>query len=152
MCHRCDESITIVTISERIQILRGGKSRAGFAKECGISRPALVNYEEGRIPGTEEAIKIAAATSVTIDWLLTSEGPMRRGEEEVPNAAGGGATYGVPGGLSAFEAKLIALFRRLLPHKQKRFPGLVAFLADEEASDFMQEIKELEEELKKVTG
>ena len=66
-----------------------GEKPSVFAARTGVSRDTLDRYELGKqSPKAEYLAKVAGACGVLEAWLLTGEGPMRRGEE---------AGEGVPG-------------------------------------------------------
>lgn len=70
---------------------------ADFARFCGIPDPSLRNYLSAKsIPGGENLAAIAQATGVSIDWLLTGEGPRYRPGQAAPGHAGTGDTVLVP--------------------------------------------------------
>ncbi|HUT54604.1 MAG TPA: helix-turn-helix transcriptional regulator [bacterium] len=65
------------TLSERIKALRlPGETQAQFADRLGTTQASISRYLNGRHPDRATLIKIAKATSVTLDWLLTGQGPM----------------------------------------------------------------------------
>jgi transcriptional regulator with XRE-family HTH domain len=65
------------TLSERIKALRlPGETQAQFADRLGTTQASISRYLNGRHPDRATLIKIAKATSVRLDWLLTGEGPM----------------------------------------------------------------------------
>jgi transcriptional regulator with XRE-family HTH domain len=71
--------VTITTASEvgrRIALLRRrlGLSQAAFARQAGISRNALVEYERrDRLPKTAPVARIAEAGGTIVDWLLNGQ-------------------------------------------------------------------------------
>lgn len=51
-----------------------GRNQSAFAELVGITQPAMSNYMKGlRRPQLDEAIKIAAKTGVTLDWLYLGD-------------------------------------------------------------------------------
>lgn len=63
-------------IGRRIEALMAstGRNQSAFAELVGITQPALSNYVKGlRRPQLDEAIKIAAKTGVTLDWLYLGD-------------------------------------------------------------------------------
>lgn len=59
-----------------------GEKPAVFATRTGVSRDTLDRYELGKqSPKAEYLAKVAEACGVLEAWLLTGEGPMRRGED-----------------------------------------------------------------------
>src|SRR5262249_28848325 len=60
-------------IGHRIALLRRrlGLSQVAFARQAGISRGALSEYERGNsLPKTARIARIAEAGGTTVDWLL----------------------------------------------------------------------------------
>jgi len=71
---------------ERLNTLRGGRSKAAFARECGLSQTTMLGYLNGESqPNIENLIKIAKSQHVSVAWLV--------GETEDPG--GGGADRNV---------------------------------------------------------
>lgn len=70
--------------------LEGEKDR-GFAIRCGIPQTTFSGYTTGkRAMSIESARLIANANSISLDWLLTGEGPMRKNDfAEFPNISTG---------------------------------------------------------------
>lgn len=51
-----------------------GRNQSAFAELVGITQPAMSNYMKGlRRPQLDEAIKIAARTGVTLDWIYLGD-------------------------------------------------------------------------------
>ena len=74
-------------ITGRLNLLytESGLSIDKFAKHCQVSRSAMGNYLEGRIPETSIIIKICDACSVTSDWLLAMS-DVRTPSADIQNA------------------------------------------------------------------
>ena len=69
------------SIGERFIQLRGGLPQADFANSIGINVNTLRAYEKDRnSPTAETILAISENIGVNPSWLLTGEGPMRRGE------------------------------------------------------------------------
>lgn len=89
----------------RLAALIGSEKPFVWADRIGISKGAFSRiWNEGTVPGPDHLRRIHEAEGVSLDWLLTGEGPMKRGEgSELPGgfvqvpryaisaAAGGGA-------------------------------------------------------------
>ncbi|MGR3897123.1 helix-turn-helix domain-containing protein [Pseudomonas sp. 1176_21] len=72
-------------IGERIRqaIEARGLSLKEAAKSCGLSYSSLQNWVGGlREPRPEALIALGSHLGISIDWLLTGEGGMFRGESE----------------------------------------------------------------------
>lgn len=66
------------TISERLQILRGDKSRRSFADFLGIPPSTLKNYEQGDTSPPLETLELVCEKMfISRRWLLLGEGTMR---------------------------------------------------------------------------
>lgn len=75
------------TLGERIRQVRGALSQADFAAKIGINKNLLGKYERGEsVPGGEILSQIHDTAGVSLDWLLTGQGQMRR-DEAAPAAA-----------------------------------------------------------------
>ncbi len=65
---------------DRLQKAVGDKSVRSFAAECGMSDTVVRQYLSGKSEPTRPAIiAIARVAGCSIEWLLTGEGPMKRG-------------------------------------------------------------------------
>ena len=63
------------TFAERLQLLIGSESGRKFAAKADIVYSTLHNYLTGlNVPTMENLIKIANATNVDLNWLVTSKG------------------------------------------------------------------------------
>jgi transcriptional regulator with XRE-family HTH domain len=68
-------------VGRRIALLRHrlGLSQVAFARQAGISRNALVEYERGsRVPKSGALARIAKAGGSSVDWLLNGRVPRAR--------------------------------------------------------------------------
>ncbi|MCM2317966.1 MAG: helix-turn-helix domain-containing protein [Pseudomonas sp.] len=105
----------------------------------GISYSSLQNWiGEHREPRPDALITIGSRLGISIDWLLTGEGPMRR-EEATPAVA---AEEPAAPGISPREAAMLELFRSLDEDGQREIQGAAA--EKKRLSDLEQRIKELE--------
>ncbi|NJD39494.1 MAG: helix-turn-helix transcriptional regulator [Geobacter sp.] len=65
----------------RLQQVVGERSVRSFASDCGMSDTVVRQYLSGKSEPTRPAIiAIARVSGCSIDWLMTGEGKMRRGE------------------------------------------------------------------------
>lgn len=64
-----------MSISERLQKLRGAKTLIEFAREHKTSPQNIHNYEKGRKPSAEFLTSLASK-GININWVLTGEGPI----------------------------------------------------------------------------
>jgi len=56
---------------DRLELLRGGRSKADFCKEIGASPPLYQKWKNGSIPGGDKLGLISEKTRRSIKWLLT---------------------------------------------------------------------------------
>ena len=90
------------------------------AKACGFSYSSLQNWVGGlREPRPEALIALGAQLGVSIDWLLTGEGPMFRGAGEIQPTSEGYSD-------SPRERAVMALFRSLPDEDQREIEIVVA--------------------------
>ena len=69
------------TLGKRIREARGKLSQDAFCHLISISKGSLGFYErDENLPKVDVALKICSATDVSVEWLLTGQGPMRLGE------------------------------------------------------------------------
>jgi transcriptional regulator with XRE-family HTH domain len=65
----------------RLTEIIGQERPFSWAAKAGLSKGAFSRiWNEGTVPSPDLLKKISAATGYSIDWLLTGEGPMRRGD------------------------------------------------------------------------
>ena len=68
-------------ICSRLEGLRtelfGARGKSRMARELGIRPSTYDRYERDRVPPAELLVKIANVCNVTLDWLLTGDGPRR---------------------------------------------------------------------------
>src|SRR5262245_61891526 len=77
-------------VGRRIALLRRrlGLTQVAFARQAGISRNALLEYERGtRVPKAANLARIAEAGAVSVDWLLNGQRPRAGGREDALEAA-----------------------------------------------------------------
>jgi transcriptional regulator with XRE-family HTH domain len=76
---------TVPEVGRRIAMLRHrlGLSQVAFARQAGISRNALVEYERGRrVPKSANLEQIAKTGESSVDWLLNGRIPRARARED----------------------------------------------------------------------
>lgn len=78
-------------ITGRLHELMGEEGPAAFARKCGIPDSSMRQYLKGSIPGADKAAQIADRNGVTLQWLITGEGP------QFPAAAGAPPPAAAPG-------------------------------------------------------
>ncbi len=68
---------------KRIKLVRGEMSRDAFAQIIGSNRNSLARYESGQgSPPLALVGKICEEFNININWILTGEGQMRRGDQD----------------------------------------------------------------------
>jgi transcriptional regulator with XRE-family HTH domain len=60
----------------RLRAAFGDGSMAEIARRLGVPHATVRNYFRGRLPAPEVLIKIAEATDISLNWLLTGKGGM----------------------------------------------------------------------------
>lgn len=83
------EVLPVIEFRKRIKVLvEMAGSAEKLAHKSAVSARIIGKYLAGEsLPGLEKLIALAEAGGVTVQWLATGEGPMRRGdkaEEEGP--------------------------------------------------------------------
>ena len=56
--------------TERVQRLRGSRSKADFARFLGVKPQVYQRYEEGRVPRHDNLAVISEKCGVSVDWLI----------------------------------------------------------------------------------
>ena len=70
----------------RLKSLVGNEQPFSWAARVGISKGAFHRiWNEGTIPGPDHLVRIQEVTGISIDWLLTGKGEMRRGDRGEPS-------------------------------------------------------------------
>lgn len=71
------------SFKDRLSQLMGKKMPAVWAERVGLDNDSFAMiWKDGMPPSAADLLQIKSATGVSIDWLLTGEGPMKRGETE----------------------------------------------------------------------
>lgn len=95
------------TLGERIRQVRGAMSQADFAAKIGINKNLLGKYERGEsVPGGEILSQIHDTAGVSVDWLLTGNGQMRR-VDSIFDPACSSATFEAQAVASAFYGQVL---------------------------------------------
>ena len=104
------------TLGKRIKLLRGKESQDTYAARIGISKGSIGGYErDANSPSADAILKICHADDISVEWLLTGQGPMRRGEEIDSQAYAGDERKeykAIIAKLEAENASLTALLRQ----------------------------------------
>jgi transcriptional regulator with XRE-family HTH domain len=66
-----------MSLSERLKLIRGTATQKAFAAELGIHENTVSNAERRGSASHDYLLRIAAARSINLHWLLTGQGPMR---------------------------------------------------------------------------
>lgn len=95
------------TTGERIRQLRGDLSQAEFASKIGVHKEMVGKYERGQnVPGGDVLTRMREVFGVSLDWLLTGQGQMRR-EESVLDPACSSATFEAQAVAAAFYGQVL---------------------------------------------
>ena len=82
-------SVNFDQFPSRLKTCLGNNSGNSFARLCGFSESLLRKYLSGEsLPGIERIVAIAEAAGVSLEWLATGRGPMRR-DDPAPIAVHG---------------------------------------------------------------
>jgi len=68
---------TIVTLGDRLKLVRGTTTQQAFAQELGIHVNSVSNAERRDSATHDLLLRVAAARGVNLHWLLTGQGPQR---------------------------------------------------------------------------
>ena len=75
------ELLPMKTLGERIKIVRGKETQDAFASRIGVSKASLGGYErDENSPSAEAILKICSKNDISVEWLLTGTGPMKKGD------------------------------------------------------------------------
>lgn len=66
------------SFSDRLKVAIGDESVNSFARRCEIGEGSIRQYLRGGVPGIDKAAQIADAAGVSVEWLATGRGEMRR--------------------------------------------------------------------------
>ena len=73
-----DSADSICFRLERLRTdLYGDRGKSKMARELGIRPSTYDRYERDRVPPADLLVKIASVANVTLEWLITGEGPRR---------------------------------------------------------------------------
>ena len=68
----------MTNFADRLRTLIGSDSVSAFSKKMEIGNTTIQNYVEGALPRIDKAVQIAAKADVSLEWLITGEGSMRK--------------------------------------------------------------------------
>lgn len=89
---------------------RGSMSQEAFAKAVRISKGSLGFYERNEnLPNVDVVIKICSETGVALEWLMTGNGPMRRGQDPLYESGTARVSPETAGMLAGMHGKLALL-------------------------------------------
>lgn len=71
-------SYSTAGFSDRLRSIIKPDSVLSFSKKCGLSDSLMRKYLSGSLPGLENLLKIATTSGVSLEWLATDKGPIRR--------------------------------------------------------------------------
>lgn len=108
------------TLASRIRKCIGDESVSAFSRRCGMPEATIRSYLDGKKPVYDKLARIADAAGVSLEWLATGRGPMRREASK-------------PAPDQAFEA--VPYARRL-----EKIGILLAGMTEQEATAFLDEM------------
>lgn len=131
-----------MNISSRLKrvIEVSGMSITGFAEKCGVPYSSMQNYLRGeREPKIDALVSISSHMGISIDWLLTGVGEMRKGTASPLGPA-----------LSPKEERLLELFKELSDKDQRE----ICENAEEKKrlSDLEHQVRELALKLERLNS
>lgn len=62
--------------AERLKLAFDNATMAEIARRIGVPHATIRNYFQGRMPAADVLIKIGEHTGVSLNWLLTGQGPV----------------------------------------------------------------------------
>lgn len=65
----------VETFGDRFRLAFKGRKNSEIALELGVSKSAVTNYIQGRIPPPDTLESIARLTNCSLHWLILGEGP-----------------------------------------------------------------------------
>lgn len=119
------------SVIDRLKLLYQAKNDTELCSAAGINRQTLSNWKSRDTVPYSLCVSLASEKGVTLDWLLTGDGPMRR-EEPAEN-------------LSPKEEAVLALFRALDDDAQREIQQVAA--EKKRLRDVEQRLEELSSEL-----
>lgn len=99
----------VKAVLDRLSLVLGAKTSQSLAEKLGVSPQTVSSWKARESVPYAQCVDMAERHNVSLDWLLTGEGPMRRDE------AGAKALHEVPAGFAADlrEQALLTLWREL---------------------------------------
>lgn len=109
-------------VLDRLQQVYGVKNDNQLGEALQVNRSTLGNWRSRNTVPYTICVDVCEKCSVSLDWLLTGEGPMRR-DEAAPAVA---AEAPPAPGISPREAAMLELFRSLDEDGQREIQGAAA--------------------------
>lgn len=132
-------NVDSAAVVDRLRAVYGAKDDSELSKAMDQKRSTVGNWRNrGTIPYTE-CVKVAGDKSISLDWLLTGEGPMRRD---------GGADAGLQEDAGVYAANprehaMLALWRELDEGAQREI---------QHAAQEKKRLSAIEDQLKELTA
>lgn len=114
-------------------------SDSALARAIPVNRQTLASWRKRDSVPYLECIKFSEEHGLSLDWLLTGDGPMRRDEQPAPAAA---AEAPAAPTISPREQAMLELFRALDEEGQREIQGAAA--EKKRLSELEQRVQELE--------
>lgn len=120
-------------VLDRLQIALGVKNDSQLCEATGTNRPTLGNWRSRNSVPYPLCVQVAEERGLSLDWLLTGEGPMLRGVS-TSNAD--------VSSCNSQEAAILALFRSLEESDRREIQS---------AAEEKKRIRDIEQRLKDLT-
>lgn len=101
----------VTSVLERLAQTLGSRTGSQLAEALGVSPQTISSWKSRESVPYAQCVSIASEWGISLDWLLTGEGQMRRGEGQVPSPE------------NPREKALLALWRELDEHAQREIQG-----------------------------
>lgn len=72
--------LSVASVLERLALVLGTKTGNQLAEALGVSPQTISSWKSRESVPYAQCVDVASEKGVSLDWLLTGEGPMRRGE------------------------------------------------------------------------
>lgn len=79
------QNLSVVSVLERLALVLETKTGNQLAERLGVSPQTISSWKSRESVPYAQCVDVAGEKGVSLDWLLTGEGPMFRGEVESPS-------------------------------------------------------------------
>ncbi|MDH1341530.1 helix-turn-helix domain-containing protein [Ectopseudomonas oleovorans] len=74
------QNLSVVSVLERLALVLETKTGNQLAERLGVSPQTISSWKSRESVPYAQCVDVAGEKGVSLDWLLTGEGPMHRGE------------------------------------------------------------------------